>query len=74
MDAMVYWGLDVITEGMAFAGGYLRFIARLVVFFPVAAILFSMDFMELLVFYLFTRLLPPMVLLFVVMIIMSLFE
>lgn len=73
-DAMFYWGLDVITEGFAMLGGYVRIIFSVLVFFPLAGLLLGLDFMQLVVLYLFGRIMPVVVVVIAVPIIMSLYE
>lgn len=73
-DAMFHWGLDVITEGHAALGGYLKLIVSGVVFFSVAGVLMGLDILELVVLFIFSRLVPTMMLMFMATIIYSLFD
>lgn len=73
-DAMFYWGLDVITEGFAMLGGYVRIIFYVLVFFPLAGLLLGLDFMQLVVLFLFGRIMPVVVVVIAVPIILSLYE
>lgn len=73
-DAMFYWALDVITGGYAMLGGYVRIIFRVLVFFPLAGLLLEMDFLQLVVLFLFGRLMPVVVVVFAVPIIYSLYN
>lgn len=73
-DATFHWGLDIITEGYAVLGGYLKLIVSGVVFFTVAGILLGLDILELLVLFTFSRMVPMMMMMFTAAIIYSLFE
>jgi hypothetical protein len=72
-DAMFYWGLDVITEGFAMLGGYVRIAFQAAVFFTLAGLLLEFEFLELVVLFLCARLLPVIVMVLLAMVVYSMF-
>lgn len=72
-DSMFYWGLDVITEGFASLGGYIRIAFKILVFWPLCAMLLDLEVLETVILFIISRMLPVVVMMFAATMIYAMF-